>query len=110
MDGQLPIETNPGQPPAIAPRPRGQCSAFDEVRGAAAPLSDASDRHPARLNTMTTFRTRPLKASMDALPADPMPGANRPAGAPFRTTDGNRRSLRIPCDDPCAYCRGPETD
>jgi len=80
------------------------------VRGAAAPMSDASDRHPARLNTMTTFRTRPLKASMDALPADPMPGANRPAGAPFRTTDGNRRSLRIPCDDPCAYCRGPETD
>jgi len=96
----------PGRPPGVAPRPGGQWSAFDEMRGVGSSLSDASDRHPARLSTMTTFRTRPLKASMDAMPADPMPGANRPAGASFRTPDGNRRSVRIPCDDLCAYCRG----
>ena len=61
--------------------------------------------------SMTTFRTRPLIASMDTRPADtlPMPGVHRPAGASSRTTDGET-PVGDPCDDPCVYCRGPETD
>ena len=86
---------------------------------AASSMLDASDRHPARLSNMTTLRTKPMTASMDAMPADAMPGANRPADAmpganrpadaSFPATDGQTR-LADPCDDLCAYCRGPETD
>jgi len=40
-----------------------------------------------------------MTASMNAMPAD----------ASFRATDGET-PLADPCDDLCAYCRGPETD
>jgi hypothetical protein len=76
---------------------------------AASSMLGASDRHPARLSNMTTLRTKPMTASMDAMPADAMPGANRPADHSFPATDGQTR-LADPCDDLCAYCRGPETD
>ena len=88
---------------------RGCCKSSTTRWRAASSMLGASDRHPARLSNMTTLRTKPMTASMDAMPADAMPGANRPADHSFPATDGQTR-LADPCDDLCAYCRGPETD